>query len=365
MSANIQRLFVLFVALALLTGCNATPTPVEIVPLTPTNTVPPTPKPTATSTPTETPVPPTSTPEPTATQTPTVTPTSLPAEYLEILGEERYEVQGGGFSFQAPEGYDVIVGRYDASLSSPDMDIYITLSGSPNVDGVTLAEKQEQIAADFTSTGEEDIQLLTEDSSIAGEPAILINIPLMEYMMTTTVVAAPLGDTNSFMGVLIYMDMAGLFGLPVDPSSEAVDYNLIFNAVLASLQFSPIPESALLPAFDAGTCLVSSDSTYGLSEENPIVLYHYPAYDMERMDEFLGLMVGPQGQSVQRGGDLVIEQESELEFSDVEMNNIVQVSVTYEGLTEPIVLYFMPLVPGEWDTITQPDIPSIFLCTGG
>jgi hypothetical protein len=187
----------------------------------------------------------------------------------------------------------------------------------------------------------------------------------MEWITTTTVIAVPQEGKQIVNAVMAHMDMSALLGMPA--SEEAIPYDKAFAAVLASLGLYRIPESAMLPALDPASCAIATNETYGLSESNPVILFHYPQYDIERIDEYLGLMTGPDGQSVQRAGEEESSGEFSMEFQigedETEDDWLVrQVTVTYEGLATPVTLYLVMLVPGLDDEVTQPEIPAVFSC---
>jgi hypothetical protein len=369
MNHNIFRSITLFAVLALLLSACGGPaqpaaTAVPTATAAPTRTQTP---PTQTSLPhTETPLP-TEPPSPTLTPTPaptaTYTPPVLPPEYAGLLEAERYQVPGGGFSFQAPQGYSVEIGLYNASLTSPDSLTEISLRGSPNIDGSTILDLEESMASEEPSQEEDpDFTLEMQNTTLVGEPAFLLDLGMMETITSTTVMAVPLDGENTFTGMAIHLLMGDLFG-PAAGEEGTFDHRQALAAVLASLQFYPVSASALLPDFDPAACEYAEDKTFGLSEANPIILYHYPDYETERIDAYLALMAGPNGESVARApGEDGTPAGPELSSGQSEMESVKPILVTYQGLAEPITLYIQPLLPGLNDEITQPPIPIGFKC---
>jgi len=66
-------------------------------------------------------------------------------------------------------------------------------------------------------------------------------------------------------------------------------------------------------------------------------------------------------QSEEEGGE---EPSNELHISTggSAEEAVMLVLVTYDGLVAPIKLYIQPLVPGLEDDLTQPPIPTGFMC---
>jgi hypothetical protein len=185
-----------------------------------------------------------------------------------------------------------------------------------------------------------------------------MDMDLMGMVSSTTVTTYPYTGNQTFEGMVIHM--GSVFGRP---AGNQAGYQQIFDAVLASLQFSMIPESALLPDIDPNACISSEDVTFGLTEDDPIVLYHYPGYDQERLDAYLELFAGPEGQPVtQVPDDGEIGMVDELTTAGFDTTGIQRILVTYAGLAEPVKLYITMLEPGLEDDLTQPPVPTGFMC---
>jgi hypothetical protein len=272
-------------------------------------------------------------------------------------------VPGGGFSFQPPLGYTVEVGKYQVKMTSPDTLTQIELSGSPNLAEMTL---EDLVAAESEGTSETEVgmNIQVHDMYVAGEPAEQFELGMAGMITSTMVVALPFEAGQEFYGSAMHLLLGELLGFGGGASEEAgFDHHQALAAVLASLQFLPIPDSELLPAFDPAACEYTTDKTYGLNEDNPIILYQYPSYENERIDDYLQLLAGPDGESVERGGQ---EEDSglsmELSFGESGTELVQAVNVTYPGLASPIKLYFQLLLPGTEDEIVQPPIPIGFQC---
>jgi hypothetical protein len=353
------------ILMVLLAGCGGADTAPTATP------APPTPLPSSTPLPTDTPVP-TDTPLPTETPAPTSTPTTtptatlappeIPEEYAALLEPRRIELPGGGFSFQAPLDYSVEVGLFEARLISPDTLTEVHLKGSPNIDNSSISDLGMRETAGSPSAEEEGITIDTRQTTLGSEPAMEIEIGMLDTISSTLVMATPLEGENVFSATVLHM-LLNLFSDPNATEGPPVDHHQILAAVLSSMQFFPIPESAGLPAIDPAACSYADDRTFGLSEDNPILLYHYPNYQEERIDEYLALLAGPNGEAVIRTlGAEGAAAGSEFSLGQIAVEPVKQVFVTYAGLASPITLYIQPLAPTTEDDLTQPPIPTGFKC---
>jgi hypothetical protein len=338
----------------LLTGCNPkTPTASLSSPAPPTLT------PTQTPQPTSTPVPPTQTPTATFTPVPTATPTQTATPDIPLAGQ-RYVVEGGGFSFQAPLGYNVTTKLYSAQVVSADSLAVISLAGAPNLSGKTLADLKDEMAASqegmpFQADIGEPVS-----TTIGGEDALMVDvtITIMAPMTSTVAVATPLNGTQEFEGVVV--DMAGLMGSLFGSQGTmtetlATASKDVFNAILTSVKFQEIPKTAYLPALDLKQCAVSKDKAYGFSNDNPVILYRYP--NENRIMDYFAMLTGPKGQVLdyQLAGT-----EASTETSTAPQ--AVKYTVTYEGLSTPITLYVLETEPNKIEDYKPPLAPKGLIC---
>jgi TolB protein len=94
-------------------------------------------------------------------------------------------------------------------------------------------------------------------------------------------------------------------------------------------------------------CVNSTDPTYGYSIDNPIRIGYDPREKGNVATGCVPWLAGPQGQT------LTIEL---LEEVDVNGSNICKVSASYQGQTEPDILYF------DTNTFEQPEAPVGYSC---
>ena len=362
---HFQAIWTCVILVTLLAGCGGAATAPTATPASPTRNPSSTPLPTDTPVPTETPLP-TETPAPSDTPAPTPTatrvPPEIPAEYAALLAERRIELPGGGFAFQAPLDYSVEVGLFEARLISPDTLTEVHLKGSPNIDGSSLSDLEMSETEGSASAGEEGISLVTQPAMLGSEAAMQVEIGMLDMITSTMLLATPLEGENVFSGTAMQMTL-DLFSDPTATDEVPIDHRQTLAAVLSSVQFFPIPESARLPAIDLAACSYADDSIFGLSEDNPIILYHYPDYQAERIDEYLTLLAGPNGEAVIRSlGQAGASGGFEFAFGQTNLEPVQQVLVTYTGLAAPITLYIQPLAPTTESDLTQPPIPAGFKC---
>jgi hypothetical protein len=369
MNRIVFRTIVLLVCLALLaTSCSMpaqpTATQAEIPTKAPTKTPIP-----ATETllpPTDTPIPPTATAIPpiatvTATLTRTLGPLPTP---IVPLADERYTIEGGGFSFQAPPDYSVETTLYSAKILSPDgMTVNITLSGQPNEEKKSLDDLRKEMTESEDFPVGEDVEIV--DMTLSGEDALSLNmtVDIMMEANITMIMATPLDAVQVFSASFMVMDLSSFLGGEPPTEEETKVLQDTFTSILGSILFQEIPQSAHLPAFDLAKCSISEDETFGLSGDNPIILFKYPDSLLlgsdSRIGDYLAMLRGPNGEELKyeltgMSGTIMPGETTE------DMKR--EVSVTYEGLSEPIILYILEVEPKTVDEIQQPQAPAGLTC---
>jgi hypothetical protein len=340
-----RKLYVLWIGLLivmLITGCqNAPEVPTDVPTLPPTAT--------ATPEPTDTPVP-TDTPTPVPTDTPVPTPTATPVVNL----GERVTIEGGGFSVQLPEGYQTIKQDNYSIIFMNEAFHTLSFMGAPNVDQTTYEELMKQAAQ--SSLGGGDVGGLIDPSQITqltvdDQDAFGLKLEVMglDLQMVTVL---PLEESQVFMGM--NMDMSSFLGSNenlTDEEKAAATQKLedIFMTVLGSVEFTQIPESAILPEITLETCAVSTDKDYGFSAEKPVKIGSYPISDTRVVDYF-NMLAGPNGEE--------ITYTVNVDKTGVEgqAQTVAAFDVTYTGLTEPITIY---IDSGSYE---QPLVPVGFTC---
>lgn len=285
--------------------------------------------------------------ETTAAQTPMPSP-NVP------MAEQRYIVEGGGFSFQVPEGYSVTTKLYSAFIDSPDYMITFNLWGAPNEKQKGLVDlKQDTVEPEGYMSGlVESTEIMT--TTIGGNEALMIDLTLsmMGTITTTVALATPNDGAQTFSGEIVGNSAARgdeQIRQTAQTGEPAVLTSDIFNAILATIEFQEIPQSANLPTIDLAHCPVSPDETYGLTQENPIVI-PYVDVDESRVFDYLELITGPEGQSILYEWANAVSPATNL------------FSVTYEGLAVPVIFYIQEIEPMTTADLQLPLVPSGFAC---
>lgn len=349
-------LFIFFAVMGLiLSGCGllSSPTPTPTVTSLPTATNTPIP----TSTPSPTPVPPTSTFTPESTATHTETPTPVPTETstpeptndadqvdldeLFFMDDVRINVEGG-YSVQKPNLYGVESDGPFTFIADKDFSVSMIVFGSPNY---TDGGAAEEIAEDFISIsferadGEYEIES-TESILIDGHEGLYYELSgtLLEEEVRGNAFVA-LTDSNQLVFGLGTIRKSG-----VEPSIWEATAPETFRAIAESIKFLTGDE-----AVESGTtsCEISSDPTYGLTEENPVQVGGGAFNGPSRSRAYFDHLRGPNGE--------------ELTYSRVGSNptenGIVDI-YRIEGAGEEVTIYI--------DGYTFSDLfaPANFTCMG-
>ncbi|MBE2224145.1 MAG: hypothetical protein IAF02_21575 [Anaerolineae bacterium] len=342
------------VMVVLLAACSSTP-PTPTPQPEPTATITPeptdTPEPTATATPdptaTNTPEP-TDTPEPTPTFTPepTVTATAVPGPKL----GERELVPQGGYSFQPVVGYEWDVADTQLFLSDEAGTLMISVVGMPAADVIPDPDEMFAEFIDiYAEMGEGDLEKsevvksaigtaegMSADltgglfgSPIAGQ-ARLVQSPDNHWMFV-------IGFSNLYKNEDEWRDV----GLPV------------FTALLDSIIFEetavtqPKPE-VVIPA--DGECIITTDATYGYTQDNPIQVGGDAWDGPPRERAFFDNLLGPNGETI------TYSRDGSLPYGDTILDAF---SVTYPGIAETAVIYV------DEYTYSAPMVPVGFTCVTG
>jgi hypothetical protein len=315
-----------------LSACGALPQP------TPTATATPEPTKTTTTTPepTNTPLPMvTSTFTPSQTPRPTSTATLQPT----LAMGEPLVVTEGGYSFRPPVGYEVELQGAQVGIFDQAGTIIISIFGATsNPQNLTADEILDEFLADVFKEGDgnyekENPNALTVDG-----------VDGLAYDLTGNLLGSP------FQGqAVIIMPNADqfLFGLGiantgVDKKRWEIEGNQVFGALINSVTFFT-PD----PAQSANSCKISTDSTYGYTQGNPIQVGGDAFEGPARERAYLDHLKGPNGENIsyERTGSLPIG------------NTILDI---YEVLVagKKVTLYI------DEYSYTEPQAPVGFTCVG-
>ncbi len=278
----------------------AVPQPTETPSQTPTSIPTETSTPTATATQTNTPSP-THTSTPTPTQTPTATPTATATSVPEITLAEPIIVTNGNFSFQPAEGYESEVdsqANYGlVSMSDESGFIIVTILGIPNAEAA-LGDKSDvelldQLVADFV----ENVGGVYE---FVGDS---YTMKVGKGEGTTATISGELFD-KPFIGQAVFMnpfDHLAFFAIALSRDSEVwfTQGAPAFVAMMESVQFQPSGAGETGDDSEATSlCTISTDTTYGYTETNAILVGGDAFGGPPRERAFLDNLLGPNGEPV-------------------------------------------------------------------
>lgn len=280
----------------------AVPQPTETPSQTPTPVPTETPTPTATATQTNTPSP-TPSPTPTSTPTPTQTPTATPTATAvpEITLTDPIIVTNGKFSFQPAEGYESEVDNQVnyglVSMSDASGAIILTILGIPNAE-TALGDKRddellEQLIADFVENVGGVYELLGDSYPI--------NVGTAEGI--SVAISGELFD-KPFIGQAVFInpfDNLAFFAIALSRDSEVwfTQGAPTFAAMMESVQFQPSAAGETGDNSEATSlCTISTDTTYGYTETNAILVGGDAFGGPPRERAFLDNLLGPNGEPV-------------------------------------------------------------------
>lgn len=284
---------------------------------------------------------------PTATVPPTVeaaaaTPTSetiatdaaKPVPTLEIKPGSPYSLNESGFSFTSVEGVIVQIQPSQAMLSTIDQQVFFSLAGEP----LKQEADPNKLIADFVGSINQSVPDL-----VASEP-VAVTIGGVEGLSSD--LSGTMGG-SPFRGqaVLAVIDGERIFYASAVGMTAAGDYwqaqgQPAFFAVLDSVKFFE-------PVAGGNQCIVSTDSTYGTTTENPIKVGGDWTEGPYRERAFMDVLRGPNGEAI------TYERVRSEQVGDIVLD-------VYEirGLAEKVTLY---LNMYEFDVL---EIPAGFTCSG-
>ncbi len=344
---------ILFGLLLFVAGCETAPTPTPTpippspislpptpIPASPTP-VPPTPTavpPTATTVPPTATLLPTAAPVPSATPRPTVQPTltaTLPltptTESAEVWLRSVQRVPGGGYAFQAPNGYGIEQQQskdgsvFASLLFNDEQGAYMALLNAASPTAPITKSPEELVAgtvANFVTTFMRDVKLSVGPLSPIALPVGPGQAADLKRDADGVVIGQAViimsGTTRAFFVV-------GGSGPGAEPGRWQKLGAAEFKAVLRSVTFfqPETPAGAIL-------CPVAGDPTYGYSKGNPIRVGGGGLNGPPRERAYLDALRGPHGEAVtyQRMGSLP------------EGNTILDIyHLSYANLAAPAVLY--------------------------
>ncbi|MBG0787356.1 MAG: hypothetical protein H0S79_19875 [Anaerolineaceae bacterium] len=277
-------------------------------------------QPTATPTATNTPQPTatvTATPAPTKTATPTATPTE------EIIYPRLYEVDAGGYSFEIPKdddpylGLSVTIEGVEALIQDMSGELMIYFAAG-TIDYEFDLDQEIQNLAD--GLGYEGIEVDPEPFEVAGHPArrayVTTSISGVDFMSEFIIID---GGANQLIVI-----SPSLFGDSLEARWDE-EMQPLLDAVLDSFQIMEPDVTA-----STGECTVSTDSSYGYSEDNPVLVGGDWLEGPSRERAYLDNLRGPNGEMIS------YERVGSEEYGDTILDKY---QITYSGLSSPITIY--------------------------
>ena len=266
------------------------------------------------------------------------TPTATPMPFA--LGE-RVTIPDGSFSFQpitewalGGHVFTLNLSENRADLVSEDGALYFSLSAVQ----INLDMNAEDCLKNFSARVSADLQDATASpaqgftaGNFAGLAQLLSGKLLDQPVVIGLNVLAPHGRCFT------------LLSLASGPQSQSLfeESAPLREALLANLQFAENSAGSV--------CLAASDPTYGHSPDNPIRVGNTNLYDgRAREENYLLTLRSPEGSEVFFSRQLPLYNRA---------GEIVDpYTLTYEGLAEPVTLYFDIY---EFDTLL---VPAGFIC---
>lgn len=280
-----------------------------LVPPTATPTLTLTPAPTQTHTPTITP---THTLTPSQTPLPTGTPT---ADFLSELWEPQI-LNGGQFSYQPVHGYNIEYSDYGLAIADEDHAIVIMIQSFTDMDTDALIDEFSRQMLDLVM------------GKMAAQYQVIQSYPLkIDDKEGLAFEISGSTSNNSFMGMSVAVKQDTdriLYGLATGFEVEGEDHwnnegKDLFNKIISSIKFI---------ATSADACPVSTDSTYGFTQENAIKVGGDWFKGPEHERAYLDNLKGPNGE------DVKYERLGSLGFGDIIQD---EYQVSYNG--KSVILY--------------------------
>jgi hypothetical protein len=262
---------------------------------------------------------PTSTKTPSPFPSPTATEEPEPAEEDDLLLVEPVTLSTGGFSFLPPIVLRATYTENQVSMSNIDQTVMFIIVSNPIDTDKSLIDSMESFLSNIEMDLEESVVTDSYTTEVAGASALTTDISgiLFGENITGRITLVDPGNTRRILAFIIVMDP------PTGPGWES-EGELVYTAVMDSIEFFE-PTAA---AGDA--CVVSTDPSYGYTEDNPIRVGGQAFGGPARERAYLDTLLGPSGEEI-----TYFRQGS---VDGIE--TILDVyKITYEGLDAPITLY--------------------------
>ena len=293
---------------------------------------PPSPTATVTSSPSNTHLPTaTFTPFPTKTPRPTNTPTIEPTL---ALGEPKV-IAEGGYSFRRPIGYKVDVQGAQVGIFDQAGTIIISIFGATsNPQNLSADEILDQFTTAVFKKGDGEYNKENPQTiSVDG-------VDGLAYDITGTLFGSPLRGQAV---IIMPNNNQFLFGLGIantgqDKKRWENEGSKVFSGLINSVTFSTSEQSS-------NGCTISTDNTYGYTQENPIKVGGDAFGGPARERAYLDNLLGPNGEKI------TYERAGSVSFGDTILDAF---EITVAG--KKITLYI------DEYAFTEPQAPVSFTC---
>jgi hypothetical protein len=251
----------------------------------------------------------------------------------EVLPGDSVRIPAGGFSFTTVQGYETSPGGKEASIQHASGDVLVNLGVRPLETNETPAEALQA----FLDSIKKDVSDLEtgeiHPAAAGGQAGVEASLSGTFYpgKVQGSALAVPAGHDNIFIALG--------FGKDEGKNLWEAQGQQVYQSIIDSLAFFP-PEIV-------SACTVSTDPTYGLTPENPILIGGEVDEGLQREKAFLDNLRGPNGEAV-RSYRMVTTNVNGL-IVDIYL-------VTYEGLADPVELF---LTSYEYN---DPTAPLGFIC---
>lgn len=279
---------------------------------------------------------PTPTPQPTSTSTPvpTATATLTPAPVV-----TQVDVTNGGFSLSVPDDFDVDI--QEGTVGIFNDVIIISFTGTPYE---SSENSLEDVIDDFLSELSRDGSELNRSSE--AKPIVIDNAEGIAFDLTGNLFGAPIegqaiavSPTEEF--IIFGIGVANLIS---DDRLWKESGSIIFQSMLDSMTFTEIP---ITNQPNSGECKISTDSTYGYTEANPIKVGGDFIDGPSRERAYLDNLLGPNGES------LSYERQGSISGTESILDIYV---VTGNGINETLYI--------DMYLFEEPQAPVGFTCKG-
>lgn len=278
-------------------------------------------KPSPTSTPT--PLPPTETPIPSTPTAPIPTaqiPGSVEGAEIFETGDTRLYVYRGGYSFNPVLLYSTFIDQSVSYLvNDPNGEVFI-LVGVPRRDNMDDRSQVDYILEGFQGMGAKIVTESPEPIKVDGVAGNSWGLEAQNIGENYEGVMVLIPSHPDYDFAAIRLSNSSGASLP-----GAITGEVAFSDLLDSVRFMSKEEA------NKGECRVSTDPTYGYSKDNPIRVGGNAFGGPAREHVFLDSITGPAGEEIQ------FSRNGSLDYGNTILD---EYSITYKGLSSPVILYF-------------------------